>query len=144
MSIATRFVHYRLKVYIITYMYIWFNSPRAFSLKIFSGERRVLLGVLRALCEPETGQNRHCEPFAACLQFRPVESSRGFAMRVRHLMLLVGLLISTSGCADFLLHSLVGAFPEAYSGGGGSVQEKQADLDRHLEGYRAENWTTTE
>jgi hypothetical protein len=58
------------------------------------------------------------------------------AMRARSLILIAALVASTAGCADCFLHTLVAAFPESYSGGGGSVDEKQADLDRRLLEYK--------
>ena len=44
--------------------------------------------------------------------------------------------MSVTGCAECFLHTLVGAFPDAYSGGGTSVGEKQADLDQRILEYQ--------
>jgi hypothetical protein len=58
-------------------------------------------------------------------------------MRARYLFLIVGILLSSTGCTECLLHSLVDSCPGAYSSTGGSVSEKQADLDRNLEASKA-------
>jgi hypothetical protein len=54
-------------------------------------------------------------------------------MRLRFISLIAFLVLSTSGCANCLLHSMIDFFPDAYSGGGTTADEKHEDLDRTLE-----------
>lgn len=63
-------------------------------------------------------------------------------MRVRRVILAILLSLSLGGCSwsDCILPTFVGIFPDAYSGGGTSVYEKQAHLGQTLDEADAARW----
>lgn len=54
-------------------------------------------------------------------------------MRARLVLLIAVLSLSTCGCAQCILESMVYLFPQAYTGGGATTDAKLDDLDQMIE-----------
>jgi hypothetical protein len=54
-------------------------------------------------------------------------------MRIRIALAIAILSLSTCGCAECFLESLVNFYPQGYTDSGGPVEQKQADLDQRIE-----------
>jgi hypothetical protein len=54
-------------------------------------------------------------------------------MRIRFALAIAILSLSTCGCAECFLESLVNFYPQGYTDTGGPVEQKQADLDQRIE-----------
>ena len=63
-------------------------------------------------------------------------------MRSRSIIIALLFSLSLGGCSwrDCFLPTIVGIFPDAYSGGGTSIAEKQSHLDQSLNSGDATAW----
>jgi hypothetical protein len=70
------------------------------------------------------------------------DTRRSLIMRSRSIIASLLLTLSLGGCSwsDCILPTIVGIFPDAYSGGGTSVYEKQAHLGQTLDDADSARW----